>query len=67
MDIPNSAKRCPYCHQPIDEVNQLFGFLKQGEEAFKRGAQSSSNSGCMVVLPLIMVAAYSIYYLISLC
>ena len=68
MKIPNSAKRCPYCNQPIDAVNQLFGLFNQTAEDYKKGAekgrQLASNSGCMVFIPLIIIAVSSIYYLI---
>ena len=75
MKIPNEAKRCPYCRQPIDPTQQLFGFFNQrvddwkkgGEKGRELGRQLSSNSGCMVFLPLLVVAAYSIYYVISAC
>ena len=69
MKIPNSAKRCPYCHQPIDAVNQLFGLMNQSAEDYKKGAQKgrefASNSGCMVFLSLIVVIVSTIYYLIN--
>ncbi len=61
MEIPDGAEVCPYCRSrllndwglPAD----LFGSSKGG----------SSNSGCMVILPIFVVAAYSIYYFISVC
>lgn len=68
MEIPDDAYICPYCHSRLrnswglpSEVDDLFKATKDG---FQKGY---SNSGCMVILPIIVVAAYSIYYLISIC
>lgn len=68
MEIPEGAKICPYCRSRLlndwgltTELDDLIGPIKKGFQ------QGSSNSGCIVILPLIVVAAYSIYYIISVC
>lgn len=68
MNIPNSAKRCPYCRQPIDATQQLFGLINQTVDDYKKGAEKgrefASNSGCMVFIPLIVAIASSAYFLV---
>ena len=67
MEIPDGAEICPYCRSRLLNSWGLptadsLGFGKS------RGQQNAStNSGCMVILPLIVVAAYSIYYVINAC
>jgi len=65
MKIPYDADICPYCRSRIHNdwglPADLFGSGNSGRQ------NASSNSGCMVILPLIVVAAYSIYYVISAC
>ncbi len=65
MEIPDSADICPYCRTRIHNdwglPADLFGSGNGGNQ------NASSNSGCMVILPLIMVAAYSLYYFVSVC
>ncbi len=61
MKIPNGAEICPYCRSRV----QGFGFFGDMYDDFKEGyKKGSSNNGCMVILPLIVVAASSIFYLI---
>lgn len=67
MEIPANAEICPYCRSRLLNSWGLptadsLGFGKSGGQP-----KGSPNSGCMVILPLIVVAAYSIYYLISVC
>jgi hypothetical protein len=65
MKIPYDADICPYCRSRIRNdwglPADLFGSGNSGRQ------NAGSNSGCMVILPLIVVAAYSIYYFISVC
>ncbi len=65
MEISDWAEICPYCRSRITNdwglPANLFGSNKGGNQ------NKISNNGCMVILPLIMVVAYSIYYVISAC
>lgn len=63
-EIPDDASICPYCRSRLLNDWGLPADLFGSDKGIQNG---SSNSGCMVVLPLIMVAAYSIYYFISGC
>lgn len=61
MEIPSNAEICPYCHSRL--LNS-WGFANIGP--FKeREYRGNSNNGCMVILPLILIAASSICFLIS--
>lgn len=71
MKIPNGAEICPYCRSRV----QGFGFMGDLYDDFKEGYKkgkintsnwnaNTSNSGCMVILPLIVVVASSICYFI---
>ena len=67
MEIPANAEICPYCRSRLLNSWGLptadsLGFGKSGGQP-----KGSPNSGCMVILPLIVVAAYSIYYVINAC
>lgn len=66
MEIPDGAEICPYCRSRLswDFSEGPDGLFKSVKKGFQEG---SSNSGCMVILPLVVVTAYSLYYLISAC
>ena len=66
MEIPDDANICPYCRSRL--LNS-WGLPTADSLGFGSGGQQngSSNSGCMVIIPLIVVAAYSIFYVISTC
>ena len=66
MEIPDNAEICPYCRSRL--LNS-WGLPSADSLGFGKGSQQngSSNNGCMVILPLIVIAAYSIYYVISAC
>ena len=67
MEIPDNAEICPYCRSRL--VNSWGLPTADSLGLGKSGGQQkrSSNSGCMVIIPLIVVAAYSIYYVICAC
>ena len=64
MEIPSGAEICPYCRSRL--LND-WGLPTLDSLGFSKGGNQnrSSNNGCMVILPFIMLAAYSLYYLIK--
>jgi hypothetical protein len=66
MEIPDGAQICPYCRSRLlnDWGLPTADSLGFGNKGSQRG---SSNSGCVVILPLIVIAAYSIYCFVSIC
>lgn len=60
MKIPTSAKRCPYCHQPIDATHQLFGFVndnyKEGAERGDKFAENHPILAKIIVFGLLVLA-----------
>lgn len=67
MKIPNGAEICPYCRSRVQGFGIFGDMYDDFKEGYKKTNANLSNSGCMVVLPVIVIAAYSIYYLISAC
>ena len=61
MEIDLHADICPYCRT---RLKNSWGL--PSKEALGLDSGGSSNNGCMVVLPLIMVFAASAGYLITL-
>ena len=61
MKIPNSAKRCPYCREPISSTRQLFGTLEQAKDDYKKGKEKGeefekkhpATSNCLEIIIII--------------
>lgn len=62
MEIDLHAEICPYCRT---RLTNSWGLPSKEALGLSNGG-GSSNNGCMVVLPLIMVFAASAGYLITL-
>ena len=65
MEIDLHAEICPYCRT---RLTNSWGLPTADSLGFGNGGgkNGSSNNGCMVILPLIMVFAASAGYLINM-
>ncbi len=71
MKIPNRAKRCPYCHQRIDETRQLFGLANDAYDDYKKGAEKGEefarNHPVLANISLLILLILAIVYWDTTC